>query len=82
MSRAPFDRTGRGFYWDCGRYRIAESDFASRDHLGIDAAIGVIEIVQKRARNCQVADSGLRIDVGGGATLYSLDDLQPRGLCQ
>ena len=48
------------------------------DHLGIDAAIGVAEGLHQRARDRQVADAGVGIDLGRGAAHDALDDLQPR----
>ena len=54
----------------------------SPTHLGIDAAIGVAEALHQRARNGQVADAGVGIDVGRRAALDAFDYLQPRGRCR
>ena len=78
MSRVPPDE--RGAVLGREAYCIAGGDLACRDHFGIDAAVGVIEVFQERAWDCQIADAGVRIDVGGGAALYSLDHLRPRSL--
>ena len=68
--RAPSE-TGRGFSLGCGAI-IAGYDPPGAI-TGIDAAICVIEVVEERARNCQVAIRS-PVNVGGGAALYSLDD--------
>src|SRR6266545_7365057 len=57
---------------------IAGRDLSGRDHLGIDAAIGVIEILHQRMHDRQVADSGAGLDLGRGATPDALHDLEPR----
>src|SRR5262245_21823883 len=63
-----------------GGCSVAGSDVTGRGHFGIDATVGVIEVFQECARNCQVADSGVGIDVGCGTARYPLDDSCPRGL--
>src|SRR5579864_4608941 len=59
-------------------YAIANSDLTTRDNLGIDAAIGMAEIVHQRARNRHVADAGIGIDLGGRAALDAFDHLESR----
>ena len=56
---------------------VADGDLAAGDDLGIDAAVGVAEIVHQRARNRHVADAGVGIDLRGRATLDALDHLEP-----
>ena len=58
--------------------RVADGDRAALDHLGIDAAIGVAEGVHQRARDRQVADAGVGVDLGRRAAHDALDHLQPR----
>ena len=57
---------------------IADCNITRRHYFGIDATIGVVEIFEKRARDGQVADAGIRIDIGRGTALDTLDDLEPR----
>ena len=57
---------------------VAGRDAPGRDHLGIDAAIGVIEALHERMRDRQVADAGAGLDLGRGAAADALDDLEPR----
>src|SRR5476649_531922 len=58
---------------------IANRDRAGANGFGINPAVGMAEIVHERARNGQVADAGVGIDLGGRAALDALDDLQPGG---
>src|SRR5262245_5265498 len=74
-SNAP-PRAGR-FLLRIGQNEIADRNIARRDHFGVHATIGVVEILQKSARDGQVADAGVRIDIGCGTTLDALDDLEP-----
>src|ERR1700733_3775407 len=55
---------------------VANAKCAGRNHLGIDAAIGVTEPALQRVRDFEIADRGIGIDVDGGAALDPLDDLQ------
>src|SRR5450759_1119048 len=57
---------------------IADRDVAARRHLGIDTAVGVSEALHQRARNGEVANAGIRINVGGRATLNTLDHFYSR----
>src|SRR5262245_31051639 len=59
---------------------VAGTDLARRGHFGIDAAIRMIEVFQQRARNREVADSSVRIDVGCRTARYPLDNSRPCGL--
>jgi hypothetical protein len=52
-------------------------NIAARDYLGIDTAIAVAVSAQQRLRHIEVADAGLRIDVGGRATHNALDHFEP-----
>src|SRR6185369_11356083 len=56
---------------------IADCNITRRHYFGIYATIGVVEIFEKRARDGQVADAGIRIDIGRGTALDTLDDLEP-----
>src|SRR5580692_10299384 len=56
---------------------ISGRDRAAGGHLGINAAIGMVEILHQRTRDFQVADAGVRVDVGGGTALDPLDHLEP-----
>ena len=52
---------------------------AARDHLRIDAAIRVIEGLHQGRGNREIADAGIRIDIGRRAAHDPLGHLQPRG---
>src|SRR6185437_1559533 len=59
-------------------YVVVNSDLATRDDLGIDAAIGMAEIVHQGARDRNVANPGIGVDLGGRAALDALDHFEPR----
>ena len=42
-------------------------------HLGVDTTVGVVEILQQRARNTQVADAGIGVNICCGTTLNTFD---------
>src|SRR6267142_3592676 len=48
-------------------HAVAGRDPAGRDHLGIDTAIGVREVLHERPRDRQIADAGAGLDLGRGA---------------
>ena len=54
---------------------IADRDFARFDHFGVHTTVGVVELFKKRAGNGQVANTSVRVDIGRGTTLDTLDDL-------
>ena len=58
--------------------RIADRNGARRGHLGIDTTVGVVEILQQRARDAQVADAGIGVNIGCGTALDTFDDLELR----
>src|SRR5262249_16864382 len=57
---------------------IADRNITRRHHFGVYATVGVIEILEKRARDGQIAEAVVRIDIGRGTALDALDDLEPR----
>src|ERR1041385_2438203 len=61
-------------------YLIASPNLTTVDHLGVNAAIGMAEIPHQRIGDLEIADAGVRIDIGGGATHDAFDDLEPRAL--
>src|SRR6478609_7579369 len=63
-----------------GPHFVPGRNLALRDHLAIDPAIGMAKGPHQRIGDRQVADAGVRIDIGGGATHDALDDFYPRGL--
>src|SRR5262249_38487023 len=56
---------------------VADTDRAARDHLAIDAAVRVAVALHQDARDLQIADAGVRVDLGRGAAHDPLDDFQP-----
>jgi hypothetical protein len=59
--------------FDCIIFR----DLAARGYLGIDTAIPVAVGAQPRLRHIEVADAGLRIDVGRRPAHNALDHFNP-----
>src|SRR5262245_3574653 len=59
---------------------ITDRDLARFNHFGVHTTVGVVEIFQKRTGDGLVANAGVRIDIGRGTTLDTLDDLHLRGL--
>src|SRR5258705_13128245 len=59
------------------RNRIASTNGAAGDHLGIDAAIGVAEPALQRLRDGKIARGGIRIDIDGGAADDAFHHLEP-----
>ena len=57
---------------------VAGRDRSVRDHLGIDAAVGVAIGVHQRPGIARSRMPGVGIDLGRGAAHDPLDDLQPR----
>jgi uncharacterized protein (TIGR02594 family) len=59
-------------------YAVTHRDLAGGDDFAVDAAIGMAERVHQDARDRQIADGGVGIDLGRGTAGDPLDDLQPR----